>query len=305
MARMLIAVLAVLAVGVAPANAQTIPRAAVSDAKADPAPKSPGIRFPEVVQDSPVQPEPVPAPKPDPAAATNIPADEIYVIDSDVELFVLSSPAGLVTVSLDPGPLPIRAKFVGGSGKIERKDFVGKFVYSIEAKSSGSGELIVWPKVGATTEKDIARKLIITLTGPQPPPKPLPEPTPAPKPAPPPAPPKPEPGPGPIASADVAWILVIEETASRTPAQGKVLTDAAFWLGLKARGIEWRHYDKDAPGLAAKHYLDYEDQAIDLASPDAPPTAGLPFVLFLDKTGKVIRAFKLPLSSAAIGKQLK
>src|SRR4051812_14777520 len=73
------------------------------------------IRFPDLVP-APLPPAPQPAPTPSPISdVTNIPADEIYVIDSDVELFVLCSPAELVTVTVDAGPLPIRAKFVGGS----------------------------------------------------------------------------------------------------------------------------------------------------------------------------------------------
>jgi hypothetical protein len=250
----------------------------------------PAIRLPDVGP-PPKKPAPAPAPA-DPSAprsTATIPADAIYAIDSDEELHVLCSPPALIKVTCDPGPGWVRAVFVGGTGKLEKKQL---------AATAGSGELIIWPKSGAATDADIIRQPIATLIVPRPPKDDV---TPAPKPAPPPAPPQPEPGPGPVASPNVAWIIVVEESAKRTPAEGKLFTDAAFWNSMRAKGVQMKLYDRDAIP-PAKHYLDYEDQAIDLTT--GQPSPGVPFVLLLDKGGKVIEAFKYPAMNQAIAKRI-
>jgi hypothetical protein len=88
----------------------------------------------------------------------------------------------------------------------------------------------------------------------------------------------PTPVPTPVVLDEGAWIIVVEETAQRSPEVAKVFAAADFWDGLKARGLNWRAYDDDAPE-AAKYVEKVKDR---------------PGVLITDKAGKVVRAGPLP-----------
>jgi len=142
--------------------------AAPAEPPAQPAP-APWIVFPEAAP-APT-PEPPPAPPPVPAGVPQLGADQILVIDAKEPCFLLTSPAGLVSVTQEAGPIRIRAKFVGGSGKTETRTFAGPTVFTLEAKSAGRVELIV-VKAGAKSVDDVARRLVDVGLGPQPPPTP-------------------------------------------------------------------------------------------------------------------------------------
>ena len=58
----------------------------------------------------------------------------------------------------------------------------------------------------------------------------------------PPTPPKP-PTPTKI---EKAWVLIIEESADRTPEFAKFMNDLSFFEDLKKRGHNWRVYDEDS-----------------------------------------------------------
>jgi hypothetical protein len=100
----------------------------------------------------------------------------------------------------------------------------------------------------------------------------------------PPGPPDP---PGPTTKP--AWVVVIEETAERTEATGRLLGDLPGWQAL---GVSWRFYDKDAPEVRAKKY----DLVVSKAG------VGLPAMILLDKAGNVIGAMKLPATMADVRK---
>ena len=89
----------------------------------------------------------------------------------------------------------------------------------------------------------------------------------------------------------MSWVVVVEETAARTPATARVTADLKFWESLEARGVQFRQYDKDAE--EAEQYL----SGIDISS--------LPVVLFLSKSGKVLDRFPLPVDTATIERKLK
>ena len=93
------------------------------------------------------------------------------------------------------------------------------------------------------------------------------------------------------AKEPVSWVVVVEETAARTPATARVTADLKFWESLEARGVQFRQYDKDAE--EAEQYL----SGIDISS--------LPVVLFLSKSGKVLDRFPLPVDTATIERKLK
>ena len=112
-------------------------------------------------------------------------------------------------------------------------------------------------------------------------------------------PPKPEPGPGPQPEPDpkpepnsnAKWIVVVEESDSRTVETAKVLNNLKFWDSLKTRGFQWRVYDDDSPD--ASTYLGYA------------VTTGLPSLLMLDDTGKVLYMGKLPAEESRISEIVK
>lgn len=83
-----------------------------------------------------------------------IDAETVYVIDSDLELFILSPSKSLFNAVMRPGPVTIRAKFAGGTGKNEWKTFAGKFIYTIDAVGTGVTDIFVVPK-GVTEESKI------------------------------------------------------------------------------------------------------------------------------------------------------
>lgn len=143
--------------------------AALADEPVKQPPPAPWIVFPEVSQ-PPAPPLPLPPP-PSPDTIPRLTADQVYVIDAKEPCFLIASPAGLVSVTQDAGPVKIRGRFLGGSGKYETKTFSGAAVFTVEAVSRGRVELIV-VKVGAKGATDIVRRTVDVDagTGPQPPP---------------------------------------------------------------------------------------------------------------------------------------
>ncbi len=125
----------------------------------------------------PKLPEPaVPMPAPD--ARLTLTSETLYVIDSDVPLIVLTSPAGVVGKTEDAGPIRIKGKFADAPGKFETRMFTGKHVVTIEPVKSGAVELLIVPS-GATKEADVIRRLLDVNDGTKPIPPPVP-PTPEP-----------------------------------------------------------------------------------------------------------------------------
>lgn len=132
---------------------------------------SPAIRFPDISVPPP------PTPKPDPAVGIVLNADEQYVFDADIETMVASYPAGLLSIVTEAGPMKVKAKFAGGTGKMQTKVFAGKYVTTVEAIGAGPVTLVVVP-VGAKSKSEWIEKSILANVGPRPPPTPAPAPTP-------------------------------------------------------------------------------------------------------------------------------
>jgi hypothetical protein len=98
--------------------------------------------------------------------------DQLYIIDSDVDAIVLTSPVGLIKVTKDAGPLKIRGKFVDGTGANETRTYKGKAVFTLEPIGTGKAEVIIIP-AGALLETDVIRKTLdVTGAGPPTPPDP-------------------------------------------------------------------------------------------------------------------------------------
>lgn len=201
----------------------------------------PPIRVPA----APVVPQPMP-PAPRPDAAIRLAGDSLFVIDGDTPFLVLASPAGVVSVTEDVGPIRVRGKFADGLGKVETRTFKGKQVVTVEAVQTGRCELLIVP-VGAKSAADVIRRSLEVDAGhgPQPPPKP-------------------DPKPDPVVTEGKRWILIIEETADATPSRGKLVTDPVLFDRIKAKGHVWRIADVnvvDASGKPPADLKPYIDRA--------------------------------------------
>jgi hypothetical protein len=195
--------------------------------------KVPPIRLPM----TPVAPVVPPAPPPAPVAdVSKLAADQWYVIDSDVPVIVLASPAGLVRVTEEAGPVRIKGRFADGAGKVETRDYKGKHVVTVEAVATGRVEIIVVP-VGAQKAADVIRRTLDVYTGLPPP---LPD-----------DPPKPVEPPEPVAGP-LRVLFVYESNAPLTPThRGAIFSPVVEkYLDEKcskdAKGKpEWNRFDPD------------------------------------------------------------
>jgi hypothetical protein len=190
------------------------------------------------------KPDRPPAPPgPAPEAVLRLTAGELYVFEAADPYFLLASPEGLVDLHQAKGPITVRAKFAGGSGKVETKVFPGPTVFTAEAAGTGRVELLA-VKSGATGPADVTRKLVDAELAPQPPPKP-------PDPPKPPEPPAPQTGP--------LKVLIVYDsdparrakyTAGQREAMDsvKVLTylNAHCAKGADGRTPEWRSWADNA-----------------------------------------------------------
>ena len=108
----------------------------------------PAIIFPAgpVAQDAP----------PVPPTVDTIRTDEWYVIESDVALIVLDSPAGLVQVRAVKQGSVLLGKFAGTRGITERT-IDRPFGYLVRGMAGGEVELLVFP-AGGTDPADLRRR---------------------------------------------------------------------------------------------------------------------------------------------------
>lgn len=155
--------LAIAASGVAVVNA------------AEPIPAKTSLVFPGVA--------PTPAAPVLPDAVSALLPSQLYVVTSDQPFLLLASPARLVTITQESGPIKIRATFADGSGKLETRTYSAKYVAIVESASDGRVELLGVP-AGVTDESEITRRLIDCGKGPIPPPDVEPEPDVTPTPGP-------------------------------------------------------------------------------------------------------------------------
>jgi len=116
-------------------------------------------------------PEPPLTPQPVPVKLPPLTTDKVYAFSFPDACFLLASPAGLVSVTQEPGPAKIHAKFLDGPDKYEWRTFSGPAVFTVTAIGTGSVELLV-VKIGAKGEADVARRTVEAQLGPRPPPEP-------------------------------------------------------------------------------------------------------------------------------------
>lgn len=235
------------------------------------------IRFP-MVAEPPTPPPPMPVPVPKLIEVPVLKSDNLYVVDSDVELLVVDSPEGSLKVSFMDGPVTIRSKFIDGE-RVETRTYKGKFVYLVEGARDGAAELLVFPLGGKPS--DLIRKKIVVQTGVTPPK--------------PPDPPKPPPDvdPLPITGFRVIFIYETSPSPKYTAEQNNILNSTAISTYLNSKCVksakgqpEWRRWDKD---IKAEDMKKETDTLQKLWVATKPKLTTLPaMVVVNDTTGEVI-----------------
>jgi len=192
----------------------------------------------------PIPPTPVvPQPKPDPSTIPKLTTDLLYIFESDTPLIALSSPAGLVKIVREVGPLRVRGKFIDGNGKTETRTYNAKNIFLVEVLASGRVELLAIPE-GAKTDVDVQRVTLDVDAGDSPRPPPIP-------PVPPPDPPSP--APIPVAGFRVLIVYESGDLTKMPAAQQAILYSKTLrdYLNVKcvagpdSKTREWRIFDKD------------------------------------------------------------
>jgi hypothetical protein len=119
------------------------------------------IEFPEPLQPAPVieQERTEPAPSADTFAT-----DQLYLIQSDISLVILASPAGVLQVTPAKQGAVIFSRFAGGSG-LEEKQVTRANGYVVRGLAAGTAELLILP-AGSADVTDLRRR-ILTVTAAQ------------------------------------------------------------------------------------------------------------------------------------------
>lgn len=207
-----------------------------------------------------------PAPKPyrGPVPVNSLSEDTWYVVESQVQLIVLHSPAGHVAVQPEEGPVKVRGRFADGTGKTETRNFTSKYLYFVNAVKAGSIELLIVP-IGVSAESEVIRQPL-TVMGLKPNP-----------------PPKPEPVPEPEPQSDSLMVEIVEDPLERNADTAIVLNALAEWNALKDKGHDWRLYSIRTGEEAGK------------AAVKAAEGTPIPAMVIRDKASKkVLRVVPLP-----------
>ena len=202
--------------------------------------ETPQITWPTTPHVIDFGPTPQPIVPSGPQPVSRLEADELLVVESNVQVFLRRFPEGIIEVEATTGPIRARAKFAGGTGKVETREFRGAYVYFLTAGKSGKVILDLVP-IGVSEETDITRRELTVVDGT----KPIPPPDPGPAPKPQPEPPKPDPQP--VKSFRV--IFVKESGATLPVAQSSIpgASEIRSYLNVattQAGGSSgWREYD--------------------------------------------------------------
>jgi hypothetical protein len=119
------------------------------------------IEFPEPPEPAPVIQEERTEPAPN---ADTFSTDQLYLIQSDISLVILASPAGVLQVTPAKQGSVIFSRFAGGSG-LEEKQITRANGYVVRGMAAGTAELLILP-AGSADVTDLRRR-ILTVTAAQ------------------------------------------------------------------------------------------------------------------------------------------
>jgi hypothetical protein len=164
--------------------------------------------------------------------------EEWYIVESESELIVLSSPIGVVSVEPLTGPMVFRGRFAGGDGQVETRKFAGPYLYAVTAETTGKAELMVG--VSPVVSADQFKRITLTVQGARPPPDPEPD---------------PEPEPEPIPTVANVSVAIIEDTMNRSPDTAILMNGLVAWTEFVDAGNDWRAYDLKTPEARGKQAI--------------------------------------------------
>lgn len=107
------------------------------------------------------------------------------------------------------------------------------------------------------------------------------------------------PDPPPVSTAKELMVLIVEETAQRTPARAELLLSEAWRVQVVALGHRWRLVDRNATewdGTPARVLAPWRELP---ALPTGQPR-GLPWVLLVSSAGRVLFEGPVPSSDSGI-----
>jgi hypothetical protein len=114
----------------------------------------PTIEFPEPLQPTPqIEDEPQPI-----QTADTFSTDQLYLIQSDLSLVILASPAGVLQVTPARQGSVIFSRFAGGKG-LEERLFTRANGYIVRGLAAGTAELLILP-AGSADVVDLRRRIL-------------------------------------------------------------------------------------------------------------------------------------------------
>lgn len=108
----------------------------------------------------------------------------------------------------------------------------------------------------------------------------------------PPVPPDPPTPPAPVTGK--LWVVVVIESGNVTPEQAKVFRDPSLWEKVVKDGHKYRVYDKDDPAIAKYNFAPFIERA-----------GGVPAVVLMEESGKVVKSVPLPGSADLLAALIK
>lgn len=167
---------------------------------------------------------------------TKIGADQLYVVDCDLDVEADVFPPGIALLSTDKGPIKIRGKFVDSTlSKSETRTYNGKTVLTIEPIQSGTVTLLIVP-TGKGKADWIKKNLTINIGE-------IPDVNPNPKPT-------PKPTPDPVVVTDQKlFIVYVESDGNFVNNRGVFISSPEIVARIKDKGHKVRIVDKDVIGI--------------------------------------------------------
>lgn len=237
------------------------------------------VKFPETVSQKVAEP------------VSKVTPGKFFIIRSEKDVQPIVSPEGLVKFTKeeipDKGVFLVKGIFADGTGKVETKRLVDKFLYFVDPVSTGPGEIIIFDGTSIIRRPIYAS---IDENG-EPTPSPTPEPTPTPT-------------PGPVSEL---YLVVIRDSANITPAYARVLGDTAFWDSLKKSGHQWNFFDDSPTDDAGRPNKAVGLGYIDAAKKIQTSNDFEPVLLILNKkTGELLNnpPIKLPTTKEGVLKAI-
>lgn len=213
----------------APADASLTPASAPAVVPQIIAPMTPVLVEPEMIE------VPQPPKKEYPAAKIidTVKFGELYVLESNVELFIYQSPTELFKITERSGPRTLVGKFVDGNGdEYEDREYLSKHIYMFKAQTSGKVQVFAVPS-GVTDKSLIFNQVLTVGAGPNPPPGPTPGPT-------------PDPTPTPVPKTGFKVLMLIDEKASLSQLAVADSLSLRDWLNANCDGGKagWQRWSK-------------------------------------------------------------